>query len=93
MPAHLWWPVLYLATICTAIGYAVWFMVLKETDVNVTALTIFAQPVAGVLIAGFWLYEPLHWGQLWGSLAIVAGLVLGLSRQVRTAAASPTKFR
>jgi drug/metabolite transporter (DMT)-like permease len=88
MPAHLWWPVLYLATICTAIGYAVWFMVLKETDVNVTALTIFAQPVAGVLIAGFWLHEPLHWGQLWGSLAIVAGLVLGLSRQVKAPAAA-----
>lgn len=82
MPPHLWWLVLYLASICTALGYAVWLVVLKETDVNVTALTIFAQPVAGVLIAGLWLHEPLHWGQLWGSLAIVAGLILGLSRQV-----------
>jgi drug/metabolite transporter (DMT)-like permease len=88
MPPHLWWLVLYLATICTALGYAIWFVVLKETDVNVTALTIFAQPVAGVLIAGLWLHEQLHWGQLWGSLAIVAGLVLGLSRQVRPVRAS-----
>lgn len=83
MPAHFWWMILYLATICTAIGYAIWFVVIKETDVNVTAMTIFAQPVAGVAIAGLWLREPLHWGQFWGSVAIVAGLVLGLSRQIK----------
>ncbi len=84
MPLHFWWLIIYLSTICTAIGYGIWFVVIKETDVNVVALTIFAQPLAGVLIAWLWLHETLHWGQLWGSLAIVAGLVLGLSRQVKT---------
>lgn len=84
MPLHYWWLILYLATICTSIGYAIWFVVIKETDVNVTAMTIFAQPVAGVALAGFWLHEPLHWGQFWGSSAIVAGLVLGLSRQIKS---------
>ena len=83
MPPHFWWMILYLATICTAFGYAIWFVIIRETDVNVLALTIFVQPEAGVAIAGLWLHEPLHWGQLWGSLAIVAGLVLGLSRQVK----------
>ncbi|HZV34407.1 MAG TPA: DMT family transporter [Verrucomicrobiae bacterium] len=84
MPLHLWWLILYMATVCTSIGYAIWFLVIKETDVNVTAMTIFAQPVAGVALAGFWLHEPLHWGQFWGSAAIIAGLVLGLSRQIKT---------
>jgi len=84
MPPRLWWLIIYLSTICTAIGYAVWFVVIKETDVNIVALTIFAQPVAGVAIAWLWLHESLHWGQFWGSAAIVAGLVLGLSRQVKT---------
>ena len=84
MPLRCWWLVLYLATICTSIGYTIWFVVIKETDVNVVALTIFAQPIAGVAIAGIWLHEPLHWGQFWGSMAIVAGLVLGLSRQIKT---------
>jgi drug/metabolite transporter (DMT)-like permease len=84
MPPRLWWMILYLSTVCTAIGYAIWFVVIKETDVNLVALTIFAQPVAGVLVAWLWLHEALHWGQLWGSLAIVAGLILGLSRQVKT---------
>jgi drug/metabolite transporter (DMT)-like permease len=77
--------VIYLATICTAIGYAAWFMVIRETDVNVTALTIFVQPLAGVAIAAWWLHEPLHWGQLWGGLMILAGLAVGLSRQVKKA--------
>jgi len=36
-----------------------------------------------VAIAALWLHEPLHWRQLWGGLAIVLGLVVGLSRQVR----------
>jgi drug/metabolite transporter (DMT)-like permease len=85
LPWESWLLVFYLATICTAIGYAAWFMVIRETDVNVTALTIFTQPLAGVAIAALWLHEPLHWGQLWGGLAIVTGLVVGLSRQVRKA--------
>jgi drug/metabolite transporter (DMT)-like permease len=82
MPLDLWWQLLYLATLCTAIGYAIWFVVIKETDVNVTAMTIFMQPVAGVVIAALWLHETPHWGQFWGCAAIVAGLVIGLSRQV-----------
>ena len=50
---------------------------------NVAALTIFAQSVFGVAIAALWLGEKLHWGQLLGSIVIVAGLVLGLSRQIQ----------
>ena len=84
LPAHLWWLVAYLSVICTAVGYAAWFLVIRETNVNLAALTIFAQPVAGVAIAGLWLREPLHLGQFWGCLAIVAGLILGLSRQVKS---------
>jgi drug/metabolite transporter (DMT)-like permease len=85
MPLRLWWLIAYLSVICTAVGYAFWYVVIRETDVNVTALTIFAQPVAGVAIAALWLREPFHRGQFWGCLVIVAGLVLALSRQVRSA--------
>lgn len=92
MPPHFWWLILYLATLCTSIGYAIWFAVIKETDVNLTALTIFVQPVAGVAIAALWLHETLHWGQFWGCVAIVAGLVLGLSRQIKPAPSQPVAF-
>jgi drug/metabolite transporter (DMT)-like permease len=51
--------------------------------VNLAALTVFSQSVFGIGIAGLWLGEKLHWGQFFGSLVIVAGLVLGFSRQIK----------
>src|SRR5690242_647677 len=41
------------------------------------------QSLFGVVIAALWLGEQLHWGHLWGGAAIITGLILGLSRQVR----------
>ena len=72
-----------LALICTAIGYSLWFIIIRDCPINVAALTIFSQAVFGVIIAAVWVHEKMHWGQLWGSLAILAGLVFGLSRQIK----------
>jgi drug/metabolite transporter (DMT)-like permease len=83
LPLRMWFLLLHLAVICTLIGYIAWFVVIRETEVNVTVLTVFIQPVVGVLIAAIALGEALHWGQLWGCLAIVLGLVIGLSRQIK----------
>jgi drug/metabolite transporter (DMT)-like permease len=85
LPPQAWLLLFGLAIICTAIGYSVWFIVIRECPVNVAALTVFAQSVFGVAIAAVWLHEKLHWGQLLGSLTIVAGLILGLSRRVHPA--------
>jgi len=82
LPLQAWCLLFGLAVVCTAIGYSVWFIVIRECPVSVAALTIFAQSVFGVAIAALWLGEQLHWGQLLGSVTIVAGLVLGLSRQI-----------
>jgi drug/metabolite transporter (DMT)-like permease len=87
MSAQAWLLVLGLGLICTAFGYSFWFLVIREGEVNVAALTIFTQPVFGVALATLWLGESLHWGQLWGSAAIVVGLVIGLSRQIGSRAA------
>jgi drug/metabolite transporter (DMT)-like permease len=86
LPTNAWLLLIAIALISTVIGYSVWFIVIRNCPVNVAALTIFAQAVFGVLIATVWLREPLHWGQLWGSLAIVTGLVLGLSGQAKVQA-------
>jgi drug/metabolite transporter (DMT)-like permease len=86
LSATAWTLLLVLAIVCTAIGYTVWFVVIRECPVNVAALTIFSQSVFGIAFAAFWVREKLHWGQLLGSLTIVAGLVLGLSRQVKRTA-------
>jgi drug/metabolite transporter (DMT)-like permease len=78
-----WGLLVGMAVICTAIGYSLWFIVIRECPVNIAALTIFAQALFGVVIAAVWVHETLHWGHLLGSLSIVAGLVLGLSRQMK----------
>jgi drug/metabolite transporter (DMT)-like permease len=85
LSAQGWVLLMALAVVCTAIGYSVWFVVIRECPLNLAALTVFAQSVFGVALAAVWLSEPLHWGQLFGCLAIVAGLVLGLSRQIQAA--------
>jgi len=71
-----------LSIVCTVIGYIVWFVVIRECPINVAALTIFAQTIFGVALAALWVGEKLHGGHLLGSLAIVAGLAVGLSGQV-----------
>jgi len=85
-----WGLMAYLVLVCTLIGYVVWFVVIRETEVNVTALTVFIQPVVGVVIATMVLRETLRWGQLWGSLVIVLGLVIALSRQIKLPGRRPS---
>jgi drug/metabolite transporter (DMT)-like permease len=78
MPTSAWSWIAFLSLVCTSLGYGLWLVVIRETDVNLTAMTILMQPVAGVPVAVLWLGERLHAGHLWGSLAIVTGLVIGL---------------
>jgi drug/metabolite transporter (DMT)-like permease len=81
LPARAWWLLILLAVVCTAVGYGVWLVVIRECPVNVAALTIFTQAPFGIVIAAIWLGEKPHLGQMLGSATIAAGLVLGLSRQ------------
>ncbi len=78
-----WLILVFLAVVCTVMGYGFWFIVIRDCPVNLAALTVFTQAVFGVLIAAVWVREPLHWGHLLGSTAIVTGLALGFSRQIR----------
>ena len=83
LSTEAWLLLFALAFVCTAVGYTVWFVVIRECPINVAALTIFAQSVFGVFLAATWLHERLHWGHFLGSLIIVAGLILALSRQIK----------
>jgi len=82
LPPHVWWLLLGLAIICTVVGYTLWLVVIRQCPVNVAVLTVFVQPICGVALAAWWLGEPAHWGHILGSLTILAGLILGLSRQI-----------
>ena len=78
LPAQAWLLLCYLTLVCTLLGYGIWYVVIRETEVNLTGLTVLVQPLAGLLLSVVWLGESLHWGQLWGSLAIIAGLMVAL---------------
>ncbi len=75
------WLIGILGVVFTAFGYTLWFVVIREAPVSVASLTIFLQPVLGTVISVLWTGEHLHAGHVAGSCAIVAGLVLGLSRR------------
>lgn len=90
LPVQPWLFLAFLSIACTLAGYSVWFAIIRETKINNAALTVFIQPVIGVAIAISWLREPLHWGQLWGSVAIAIGLMIGLSGQISPPAPNPT---
>jgi drug/metabolite transporter (DMT)-like permease len=80
MPLSAWMWLIYLAVVCTVVGYTLWFLVIRETEVNIAGLTVLMQPMAGWLLSVLWLKESFHSGQFWGAVAIVAGLVIGLTR-------------
>ena len=83
LPPSAWALLAGLAILCTAVGYGVWFVVIRECPVNLAALTVFSQAIFGVPIAALWLGEQIHWGHFLGSLTIVTGLALGFSRQIK----------
>jgi drug/metabolite transporter (DMT)-like permease len=83
MSAKSWIIVSFLAVVPTAIGYSVWFIVVRECPVSIAALTIFAQALFGIVFAAVWVGEKLHWEHLVGGLTIMAGMVIGLSRQIK----------
>jgi drug/metabolite transporter (DMT)-like permease len=78
MPLQAWLTLAYLGVICTVVGYALWYFAIQRAPVNLVGLTVFVQPVAGLVLAALWLGSPLHWGQFWGSAVIIAGLLIGL---------------
>ena len=86
-----WFMLAVLGVVCTAIGYTIWFVVIRDCPVNVAALTIFAQSVFGAAVAAVWIGEKLGWGHLLGSLTIAAGLVFGLSHQIHGKDAETSK--
>ncbi len=51
LPLSAWVMLLYMAVVATIIGYSLWYVVIRETDVNLTGLTVFVQPVAGLALS------------------------------------------
>jgi O-acetylserine/cysteine efflux transporter len=92
LPLESWGLLVFMGLVATLAGYGVWFVVIRESAVSLAALTIFIQPLIGVPLAALWPGETPHWGQLWGSAAIVSGLMVGLLR-FRAVPAVNDRFR
>ena len=62
-----WILITSMALVCTAIGYTLWFVVIRDCPVSVAALTIFAQSVFGVAIAAIWLGKNCTGANCWAA--------------------------
>jgi drug/metabolite transporter (DMT)-like permease len=68
----------YLAFLCTIIGYTFWYVALKQDATANVAITIFLQPVLGILIAWLWVAETPTAVQISGTGIILAGVALAV---------------
>jgi len=75
-----WGWLAFLGIVLTAIGYSVWYVVIRDVPVSVASMTIYLQPVVATVLAVTWAGGDPHAGHAWGSLFIVLGVVLGIQR-------------
>lgn len=71
-----WLGILYLGSICSLLGYLIWFYVLKQISATVTSSFMFAQPLITVLLAAAFLNEDLTLPIVIGGLLIFIGVYL-----------------
>ncbi|MDD2051392.1 DMT family transporter [Pseudomonas putida] len=74
--ADVWWSLLGLGLICTALAYILYFHLLTRIGPVKSMSVTFMIPVFGVLWGALWLDEPLSMAHLYGGLLI--GLALWL---------------
>ncbi len=82
-PATVWWGVLYLGVISTALAFYLWNKGFTLLDAATGSLFFFVQPVVGAVLGWLLLGESLGGRFLLGSLAIIAGGVMAI-RQAQT---------
>jgi len=68
--------IMYLGIICNALAFVIWNIILKHTNAGVMAVTLYAQPVGGVLTGWLWLGESLSASGIVGAALIFAGIWL-----------------
>jgi drug/metabolite transporter (DMT)-like permease len=68
--------IMFLGVLCNAICYVIWNIILKHTEAGVMAVTLYAQPVGGVLVGWLWLGETLSATGIAGAALIFAGIWL-----------------
>jgi drug/metabolite transporter (DMT)-like permease len=65
---------LYVALLVTVVGFLVLFWAYTRLSAAQVAITMYLQPLAGVLVAWLWLREPLSAGFVVGAALVLAGV-------------------
>jgi len=68
--------ILFLGVICNAVAFLLWNIILKHTSAGIMAVTLYAQPVGGVIIGWLWLKETLSTMGFIGGAFILFGIWL-----------------
>lgn len=74
MPPHAMWSIIYLGVIATAIGFNLYFYILKHSPVNQVALITLLTPVLALWIGQIFNNERLLWSSWFGTAMILLGM-------------------
>jgi drug/metabolite transporter (DMT)-like permease len=72
--AEVLWALVGLAVLCTALGYLLYFEILKRAGATNLLLVTFLVPVSALLLGGLFLGEAVSGRQAWGMVLIGLGL-------------------
>jgi drug/metabolite transporter (DMT)-like permease len=81
-----WWLMVWSAVFSLSLSYLIWYTALQRMGSTRTAVYSYLTPVVAMVVAWFWLTEPISTNQVAGAGAILAGLVVtrfGPSRAAR----------
>lgn len=76
VPMRAWLPILTEAVLATLAGDLAYYVALKHGSASTVALVMSSSPLVTVMVAAWWLGEPLSWTKLAGAALIVAGVAL-----------------
>lgn len=76
LPPVVWWGVLYVGILSTAIAFYLWVYGFSVMDAGTGSLFFFAQPVVAAILGALLLGETIHWYFYVGAGLILAGMVV-----------------
>ncbi|PSR25381.1 MAG: EamA family transporter [Sulfobacillus thermosulfidooxidans] len=80
----LWWGIVYLGVISTAVAFFLWNQGLSMVEAGNGAVYFFFQPLTGTLLGWFFLHERPNSGFWLGALLIVMGVWLVIKQERKT---------
>ncbi len=76
IPSHAFWSIIYLGVIATAIGFNIYFYILKQMPASQVALLTLVTPVLALWFGQLFNHEVIDWHAWVGSLCILFGMGL-----------------